>query len=155
MSEEKNETPTATGESVATKMLETPCPKCGSSIKVLDVFPGADSKNTLLKCRMCGQEYRGHIETENEEPILKIDGPNKPKTRQVKTVEIVSTFGTDRLVGIGSFEELPDRVNVNGHFEEVEEVEKDGKVERKVKSIPASVSVPRSAIISVNKTYHD
>jgi len=67
----------------------------------------------------------------------------------------VSTFGTDRLVGIGSFEELPDRVNVNGHFEEVEEVEKDGKVERKVKSIPASVSVPRSAIISVNKTYHD
>ena len=154
---DENNTPTATGESVAT--IEVPCPDCGESIKNLPVF----SKQTglLLRCEGCGREYIGH----NDETGLHIDGlaerpappkpAEKPKERQVKSVEIVSIFGTDKLVGVSSVEETPDRVNVTGHVEEEIEVERDGKMKKEIKKIPACVSVPRSAIISMNKTYHN
>lgn len=92
--------------------------------------------------------------TATGESVAMIEEPPKPKERAVKSIEIVSVYGTDKIVGVSSIEELPDRVNVTGHFEEIEEVEKDGKMERKTKNIPASVSVPRSAILKINKTYH-
>lgn len=146
------ETPTATGESVAT--IEVPCPKCGASIKNLPIF--GEQTSLLLKCE-CGEEYIGH----NDKDGLHIDGPAekpeppKPKERPIKSVEIVSVFGTDNIKGVSSIEELPDRVNVTGHFEEMVEYEKDGKMTKETKNIHASVSVPRSAIISINKTYHN
>jgi hypothetical protein len=82
--------------------------------------------------------------------------PDKPaeKPKQVKSVEIVSIFGTDKISGVSSFEDLPDRVNVSGHIEEMVEYEREGKLVKDIKNIPACVSVPRSAIISMNKTYH-
>jgi hypothetical protein len=94
-------------------------------------------------------------EEQTKTPTATGESVAKPKEKQVRTIEIVSTFGTDKLVGIGSFEETPDRVNVTGHFEEMVEYEKDGKMTKEIKNIPACVSVPRSAIISINKTYHD
>jgi len=88
------------------------------------------------------------------ESVAEVVAVEKPKEKQVKSVEIVSIFGTDKIVGVSSFEDLPDRVNVSGHIEESVEYEREGKLVKDTKNIPACVSVPRSAIISMNKTYH-
>jgi hypothetical protein len=90
--------------------------------------------------------------TESVAEVVTEKPAEKPK--QVKSVEIVSIFGTDKISGVSSFEDLPDRVNVSGHIEEMVEYEREGKLVKDIKNIPACVSVPRSAIISMNKTYH-
>jgi len=168
---DESETPTATGESVA--KIATACSKCGASVEVLNLFDEGKMKDLLLKCGGCGQKYRGHVENsvlvldgfEDDEkpaesapaPVQKADA--KPKEKQVKSVEIVDHYGkSEKVHGISYFEETAGRVNVAGHFEEEVEVEKEkgGRkvMAKEIKRTPATISVPRSAIIEVKKEYH-
>jgi predicted RNA-binding Zn-ribbon protein involved in translation (DUF1610 family) len=158
---DNNEIPADGGKPVQKIVTTTAhdCPKCGAPIDLLDDSRDDDLR---LKCKDCGQGYYGHNENnalilddpiEVEKPEEK-PAPPKPKEKQVKSVEIVSIFGTDKISGVSSFEDLPDRVNVSGHIEESVEYEREGKLVKDIKNIPACVSVPRSAIISMNKTYH-